>query len=342
MVSTAVRSLVLALSILFLTQCRSSYSCFSGTRHLTLKRLGYDPVILEQPRGDSRYRGFFKVNDCSLPFLIDSGANRTDLDREIAKQVGVLIDHSSKVTTRGALGRQTQSGIGIGSLEMGPVIAKGFAFIIPSKSNARTAPGPFVGQIGLDALSSAGSVIDLAEGILWVPGARSSRRCGAAFLERDFQRGLGEKFLLLEQAQSSPHLLVQAMYQAQALCFIVDTGAEISVISLETLDRLGVASLPSNLKMIDASGDRAALRYAQLRGVNFGEVMVDHFELSAAPLSVVRQHIRDDFGRPIDGILGMDFLRASEGLLDVELQVLYLGNPPLLRQWAEWWSKIKK
>ena len=36
-------------------------------------------------------------------------------------------------------------------------------------------------------------------------------------------------------------------------------------------------------------------------------------------------------GRPVDGIIGMDFLEESSALLDTASQLLYLGDPPRSR-----------
>ncbi|MGD1978797.1 MAG: hypothetical protein PVJ98_05350, partial [Akkermansiaceae bacterium] len=72
---------------------------------------------------------------------------------------------------------------------------------------------------------------------------------------------------------------------------------------------------------------RIALRQARLRNVNFGNVNIAVFDIAIAPLGTVREFFRDVNGRPIDGILGMDFLMKGEALLDTGSKLIYLGIP---------------
>ena len=51
------------------------------------------------------------------------------------------------------------------------------------------------------------------------------------------------------------------------------------------------------------------------------------FDVSVAPLGTVRKYFRDSTGRPVDGILGMDFLTKGQALLDANSGLIYLGQP---------------
>ena len=79
------------LACLCLTQC-SSVPGFSSSRTVTLSKLGYQKVPLQKLSEDRRYSGVFKVNGKPMRFLIDSGANSTDLDKQLATSAGVIED----------------------------------------------------------------------------------------------------------------------------------------------------------------------------------------------------------------------------------------------------------
>lgn len=315
------------LACLFLTQCGSVPTGGGSSRAKTLSSLGYESVPLGKIPGDHRYSGVFLVNGEPLHFLIDSGANRTDVGENLARKTGLVLDDSVKIITRGALGREIHSSRGFGALQIGPMVAPQFAFTIAPDEGKKTSTSSYAGQVGLDALSATGALIDIPDGRMWVPGANAVVRRGSEVGKLGIHPPLGEKILKLGTAGRLPHLILKGRLNGQPVSWVVDTGAEVSVMAAESFDRFNLPSRESNSRMIDASGDRVALRYARLHNLTFGEVNVAVFDLSVAPLGPVRKYFRDGRGRPVDGILGMDFLTNGNALLDAGSKVLYMGKP---------------
>lgn len=134
------------LACLCLTQC-SSVPGFSRSRAVTLSKLGYHTVPLQKLSGDTRFSGVFNVNGKPMRFLIDSGANSTDLDKKLATSAGVIEDRSVRVITRGALGREVSSGRGYGTLEIGGMRADRFPFTIAPSPERKTSTSSYAGQI---------------------------------------------------------------------------------------------------------------------------------------------------------------------------------------------------
>ncbi|NIP95145.1 MAG: hypothetical protein GWO24_17535, partial [Akkermansiaceae bacterium] len=60
-------------------------------------------------------------------------------------------------------------------------------------------------------------------------------------------------------------------------------------------------------------------------------LVVSEFQVAVTPLGTIRRTFRDRYGRPVDGIIGMDFLEESSALLDTASKVLYVGDPPRTR-----------
>jgi len=314
------------LACLFLTQC-SGVPGFGRSRAGTLSKLGYQAVPLQKLRGDARFSGVFNVNGRPMRFLIDSGANSTDVDKGLATSAGLIEDRSVRVITRGALGREVSSGRGYGTLQIGPMRADRFPFTIAPSPDRKTSTSSYAGQIGLDALSATGALVDIPAGQMWVPGPRSQQARTAGSLPLGARTGLGRQILRMGTAGRLPHLILSGTLQGVPVSWVVDTGAEVSVMAAESFDRFNLPSRATNSRMIDASGDRIPLRHARLKNLLFGQVNVAVFDVSVAPLGTVRQYFRDSTGRPVDGILGMDFLMNGAALLDSGSGLLYLGQP---------------
>lgn len=312
---------------LVVSSCALSPSGVSSGREQRLRELGYTPLKLQKTSGDARYSGKFLVNGRPVQLLIDSGANSTDIDAGVALQAGVRPSESLTVVSRGALGRPVTSQVGVGALTAGQVTATPFPFMLTPPSNVHTATSRYDGQLGLDALDGLGALVDLSTGRLWLPG-RNARNAGATSISPlGASGGLGFETLGLKQAGSLPHLILEGVWDGNRLSFVVDTGAEVTVLSSATVRRHRIPTTPTGSKIIDASGDNSDVSVAVLKGVVFGRLLVSEYQVAVTPLTTVRKNFRDSRGRPVDGIIGMDFLERSGSLLDSASRLLYVGFP---------------
>ncbi|MGJ8725453.1 MAG: aspartyl protease family protein [Roseibacillus sp.] len=320
------------LPVLFLAACgnkapsNTGLGPSSGLREQKLAALGYTSLPLKKISRDSRYSGKFLVNGQPVELLIDSGANSTDLDTSLAPKLNLRIDDSAKVISRGALGRPVTSSVGLGVLSAGPVSALPFPFMLANESLGTTATSRYDGQVGLDALEALGALIDLRNGKMWVPG-RNARTAGAQSIRPLGEMSdLGFNILHLRPAKELPHLVLESQWNGKLVTWIVDTGAEVSVLSAESARQLGLKTVASSARIIDASGDNAAARAGLFENVVFEQLVVTEFQVAVIPLPVVRKNFRDRNGRVVDGIIGMDFLENSGALFDAGSQLLYVGD----------------
>ena len=323
------RLILSALAVPLLTQCATRTGLQTNTvRETRLTSLGYEPLRLKRTAGDSRYSGLFTVNSRKVRLLIDSGANSTDLNYDLARACGITPEESVKVVSRGALGRPVTSSVGLGALGAGNVTAAPFPFMLAPPSKGHTATSRYDGQLGIDALNGLASLVDLRMGTLWIPGPQAGNTKRGSITALGRQKGLGIHTLPLEPAGRLPHLLVGCRYKDRRLTWVVDTGAEVTVMAAESAKRLRIPSMASRSKIIDASGDRASVRSALISNLLFGRLLVRKFEVAVTPLGPIRDTFRDRSGRPVDGIIGMDFLKESSALLDTASRLLYLGDSP--------------
>lgn len=327
--------LSVVLSSVLLVACgnkgyRASQAGFSGVREKELTSLGYVSLPLKKITNDSRFSGKFQVNGKPVELLIDSGANSTDLDNHLGAKLGLRIDKQAKVVSRGALGRPVTSSVGLGVLSAGPVSALPFPFMLANESLGTTATSRYDGQVGLDALEALGALIDLRSGKMWVPGGRGQNQTLAGIQPLGEHSGLGFDVLRLRPAKNLPHLVLESQWNGRLVTWIVDTGAEVSVLSKRSANQLGLQTKSSSARIIDASGDNASARSAAFNNIVFENLVVSDFPVAVIPLPVVRKNFNDHNGRPVDGIIGMDFLQSSAALFDAGSRLLYVGDPALL------------
>lgn len=301
----------------------------SGLREAKLTALGYTPLSLKKIARDSRYSGKFLVNGRPVDLLIDSGANSTDLDSHLAPKLGLRIDDSAKVISRGALGRPVTSSVGLGVLSAGPVSALPFPFMLADETLGITATSRYDGQMGLDALVALGALIDLRTGKMWVPGKNAQNSRAQSIRPLGEITGLGFNTLHMRPAKNLPHLVMESYWNGRLVTWIVDTGAEVSVLSAESARELGLETRASSSRIIDASGDNAPARSATFQNVIFDRLVVTEFQVAVIALPVVRKNFKDRNGRVVDGIIGMDFLENTGALFDAGSRLLYVGDPAM-------------
>lgn len=298
-----------------------------AARENQLRSLGYTSLPLRKISHDDRYSGRFLVNGQAVDLLIDSGANSTDLDNSLASKLQLRIDENAQVISRGALGRPVTSRVGLGVLSAGPVSALPFPFMLATESLGTTATSRYDGQVGLDALGALGALIDIHAGKMWVPSERVQESVTHSINPLGLKNGLGFDVLTMRPAKTLPHLVLESEWNGRLVTWIVDTGAEVSVLSAESARALGLQTRASAARIIDASGDNAQARSAFFDNIVFGRLVISEFQVAVIPLPVVRKNFRDLNGRVVDGIIGMDFLQGSHALLDAGSRLLYVGEP---------------
>ena len=303
----------------------------SGDRERKLTSLGYTSLPLKKISRDSRYSGEFGVNGHDVDLLIDSGANSTDLSNGLSPKLGLRIDESSQIISRGALGRPVTSRIGLGVLSAGPVSALPFHFVVADKDLGNTATSRYDGQVGLDALEALGALIDLRSGQMWVPGKNAANAGSHSITPLGLQQGLGFTTLRMRPAKNLAHLVLESNWNGKLITWIVDTGAEVSVLSEASAKKLGLTTRPSASRIIDASGDNAVARAGTFRNVYFDRLVLTEFQVAVIPLPAVRKSFKDRNGRAVDGIIGMDFLENTGALFDAGSRVIYIGDPSDLK-----------
>jgi len=115
--------------------------------------------------------------------------------------------------------------------------------------------------------------------------------------------------------------------------FLFDTGAERTIISPAAAKRLGVDAHYEYARPMRSLGGAVSGGDARLRSFNPGGIELSNFRILVGPVSLPPID-----GRPIDGLLGADFLGDYEVDLDLPRRRIILYAPPPCPITAPAWS----
>ena len=118
-------------------------------------------------------------------------------------------------------------------------------------------------------------------------------------------------------------LLVPAALDGDKVMMVVDTGAEASTVTPQTVETLGLAWTPSSIRLLGVSGEVAGGGVARLKGMDLGGV-----EQGSRALDVSRLPLLGGPDRPVAGLLGADVLGRYDVELDLPRQVMTLYAVP--------------
>ncbi len=292
-----------------------------------LRSIGYDAVPLQAAKGyDSRVGVDALVNNTPVSLLIDSGANASRVSEAVSKVAQLERRKGTSAISRGALGRPIRIFQGIGSLTVGELIVAPYLFSIGDGTKGPTAIGKFDGHIGSDGLGLMSGLVDVGSGYIWLPNSNAKNVSRGTIGPLGYQEGLGliaKKFSL---AKDSAHFVIETAVNGKRATWVIDTGAEISLITRQSARRLGIRSRPSRVKILDAHGDRASVSVGMVPEIKFGGFTAVGLQVGVSNLPSLGKFFKDSKGRSIDGILGIDFLRQTDALLDAKSHILYIGN----------------
>jgi predicted aspartyl protease len=122
--------------------------------------------------------------------------------------------------------------------------------------------------------------------------------------------------------------------------FLFDTGAERTILNVAAAKRLGVEPHYEYARRMHSLGSAVAGGDAQLRSLDLGGIVLAGFRILVGPVSLPMVA-----GKPIDGLLGEDFLSGFEVDLDLGQRRVILYQPPpcaiTAPAWPEPYTTIK-
>lgn len=121
---------------------------------------------------------------------------------------------------------------------------------------------------------------------------------------------------------ASGHHLVEAQLNGRAATFVLDTGANASVLHAPYAERFGVeGGLPGGAVGL---GGAMEARAARIQDLSLGGVPIRQGRIMVADLGQLQRLLEPMAGREIHGIVGQDVMNEHRAVIDVARPVLHL------------------
>ena len=110
---------------------------------------------------------------------------------------------------------------------------------------------------------------------------------------------------------------------SEPVLLIVDTGASQTLFSKDRLEKLGLR-LEKTQVDIYGLGGKQRVSSAEIRDLAIGSASTGPISVLAADLSKLREDLKGLGSRPIDGVIGSDFMSRYSAVIEVKHSKLYL------------------
>lgn len=225
-----------------------------------------------------------------FPFIIDTGAERTVISRELAATLGLSPGPDVRMTAM--TGTSNVGTVVIPSLNVSNIISQRIEAPALYSVNLG-APG----MLGIDTLSGHALSIDFETNSMTVrPSAKRSRA-----------RALNGDIIVRARSVYGQLIVTQAYYKGRRISVIVDTGSSVSMGNSVLRARMrGELKTAQPITLTSVTGDRLTADYTQVTSLDIGGVTFNHLPIAFSDVAPFRR-----FGLSNEPalLLGMDALR---------------------------------
>lgn len=126
---------------------------------------------------------------------------------------------------------------------------------------------------------------------------------------------------------SPGHQLVEATINGVSGDFVLDTGANVTVVSLGEAERFNLSpggGGPLGIGQAVFIGNAGSARQASVESFTMGGIDVRQRRVLIADLGQLLASLGNVAGRPVSGIIGQDVLSAHRAVIDVSRPMLYV------------------
>jgi hypothetical protein len=135
---------------------------------------------------------------------------------------------------------------------------------------------------------------------------------------------LGFTAVPLRRAATTGHHLVEARVNGRAGLFVLDTGANMSVIDDDHVATFGLGA-PAGVRGGGvAIGGAVTARLATIRSLEIGGIRLRQRQMVVADIGNLMAAMRPLAGGAVHGLIGQDVLNAHRAVIDMKRPALYL------------------
>ncbi|HEU0133716.1 MAG TPA: retropepsin-like aspartic protease [Allosphingosinicella sp.] len=135
---------------------------------------------------------------------------------------------------------------------------------------------------------------------------------------------LGFTAVPLREARGTGHHLVTAAVNGRDGVFILDTGANLSVIDSDHVGHFGLAAERGRPGGATGLGGSNTARQVPIRSLAFGKVKLRQRRMVVTDLGSIGDALAPLSGGAVHGIIGQDVLKEHRAVIDAERPLLYL------------------
>lgn len=262
---------------------------------------------LEYAARDNSYYVAVQINGKPGRLQLDSGAAQSCFNLRSLAKFGLTATESGTIPGVGGAGKSYRCNYD--SMQIGAYLKLGASTMTTLDMGSKDCDG----VIGHDIFSAIHGIIDHAGHRLWFPKDGKPADIGA------IAKGAG--LVGLELSTVDNHYLLGGTIGGKPVRFILDNGAQQSVLDTAVAKRLGQRVEYGVMEAVGSSGHAERMGMTSVETLALGPV-----KLRRAPLAVVSlAGVQSSEAGRFDGILGAEFLFATKALLDVGNNRLYVA-----------------
>ncbi|WP_044560702.1 aspartyl protease family protein [Azospirillum sp. B4] len=321
----AAHGVMTALLIMGWTGARAAETCqMIKADSLPVKMVGNQPLVPLQ------------INGHPVRFLVDTGAYRSAIQRNKAKELGLPAFTNTVGYMSGVGGLSEIHSTQVQSLTLGQQTAHDVHLVLMGDKDAKeddpsVLGGDIVGILGEDVLSKFDLEFDLAHDVL---NLYQPRGCQNAFLAFWSEAALMAEIEPLDY--DSPHIVLSVEINGQKVRTHLDSGATHSVLAMAAAARAGLTPDSPSTKLAGTShgiGSKAVTTWiGTFDSITIGEETVRHAKLAFSDLQGDAGEEAQKKGLVSNGraktemLLGADFLMAHHVLVARSQNRLYFTH----------------
>jgi predicted aspartyl protease len=135
---------------------------------------------------------------------------------------------------------------------------------------------------------------------------------------------LGFTAIPLREARSTGHHLVTAAVNGKEGVFVLDTGANLSVIDVDHAAYFGLAAATGRRGGATGLGGSNIARQVAIESLALGGVKVRQRRMVVTDLGSIGDALAPLSGGAVHGLIGQDVLKEHRAVIDVKRPILYL------------------
>ena len=135
---------------------------------------------------------------------------------------------------------------------------------------------------------------------------------------------LGFTAIPLRSAKTTGHHLVSASVNGREGVFVLDTGANVSVIDSDHAGHFGLGGAKASAEGAVVLGGAKAARQVGIESLSLGTVPIRQRHMVLTDLGPLGDALAPLAGGAVHGLIGQDVLKEHRAVIDVERPLLYL------------------